>query len=70
MLEANVKDADKVEKNKKKVTWGTVLTNKYAVCALLCIYNGTYNIIYYESFIETYFIDLGDEGYAGISLLV
>ena len=47
-----------------------MLGNRYSAIALLCIFFGTYNIIYYEGFIETYFIRLGEEEIAGTALLI
>ena len=47
-----------------------MLGNRYSLMALLCIFFGTYNIIYYEGFIETYFIRMGEEEIAGYALLI
>ena len=70
LLEANAKDAGEVEKNKNKIGWGTVLTNRYAMFALLCIYWGTYNIIYGEAIFEKYFLKMGDENLLGTAFLI
>ena len=68
--EANVKDKKEGEENKTKIGWCTVLSNRYAMFALLCIYWGTYNIIFGEAILEKYFIMMGDEDLLGTAYLV
>ena len=47
-----------------------MFSNKEAVLALGCIFFGTYNIMFWASWIEIYFTRMGNENYAGISILV
>ena len=69
MLEAQAGDFEEEELKKLKIGWGTVFGNKSAVMALACIFSGTYNIMFYASWIEVYFTRMGDEDIAGNFIL-
>merc|ERR1712166_1202745 len=69
MLEAQAGDFEEVENSKLKIGWCTILSNRYSFCALLCIFFGTYNIMFWASWIETYFKRLGNDSLAGTSIL-
>ena len=69
LLEEEQEGQDENKKEKLKIGWCTVLSNKCAMMALGCIYMGAWNGNFWSPFIESYFQLMGNEHVAGIAQL-
>ena len=45
------------KREKLKITWGTLLKNKYVVFSMLACFVGTFNIIFWTPFLSNHFSD-------------